>query len=636
MPSPPSPRPASPASSLIAQLRLELMRGLPFSRMRADHVDRFISLAQQAYFAPGEVLLEPSLGPVRALHLIRQGRVSGTRTLQGSEAAVEYVGGDLFPVGAVLGERAVTARYVAHDDTFCLLLPAAAVHELAALSAPFAEFLQHRITQFLDASRQALQAHYAAQALAEQSLDARLETLTRKALLAMPPQTPLADALAAMQARHVGSVIATDAAGAPCGILTRHDIVGRVTLPQLPLSTPLAAVMSTPVHTLRIDNTLQDAALLMSRHGVRHVPITHDGTLVNIVSERDLFALQRLSLKQLSTQLRAAPDVATLKHLAAQIRQLARSLLGQGVQARQLTELISHLNDALTLRLVQLVAEARGMNLDHACWLAFGSEGRGEQTIATDQDNGLIFVSDDPQRDRPAWLAFGRDVNDALDACGYPLCKGNVMASNPQCCLTAAEWRQRFADWVAQGAPQDLLNASIYFDLRALAGNLALAQPLREMLGTPQPPRFIKQLAENALQRRAPLNWRGAIDTQDSVDGHPMFDLKLQGSALFVDMARVYSLAHGVAAIGTRERLTALQAQLQVAPQEGQAWVSAFEFLQMLRLRIQVGSGEVEAPALNPNLIDVSTLNDIDLRMLKETCKVARALQQRLELDYRR
>ncbi len=638
MSSHPGQRPASPSGSLIAQLRLELTRGLPFSRMQAQHVDRFITLAKQAYFAPGEVLLDPSHGPVRELHLIRQGSVTGTRPLQSSEAAVEYVSGDLFPVGAVLGERAVTARYVAHDDTFCLLLPSAAVHELAALSAPFAEFLQHRITQFLDASRQALHAFYATQAIAEPSLDARLGTLAGKALLAIPPQTALADALAAMQTRRVGSVIAIDTAGAPCGILTPHDIVGRVTLPQLLLSTPIADVMSAPVHSLSVDNTLQEAALLMSRHGVRHVPVTQNGVLVNIVSERDLFALHRLSLKQLSTQLRAAPDVATLKHLAAQIRQLARALLVQGVQARQLTELISHLNDVLTQQLVQLVARARGLNLDHFCWLAFGSEGRGEQTIATDQDNGLIFVSNDPERERPAWLAFGGEVNAALDACGYPLCKGNVMASNPQCCLTAPEWRQRFADWVAHGAPQDLLNASIYFDVRAFAGNTTLAQPLAQMLGVPQPPRFIKQLAENALQRRAPLNWRGAIDTQD-VDGRSMFDLKLQGSALFVDVARMYCLAHGVAAVGTRERLTALQAPLGVAPQEGQAWVSAFEFLQMLRLRVQIGSSEPDAPGRqtqNPNLIDIATLNDIDLRMLKETCKVARALQQRLELDYRR
>ena len=104
-------------------------------------------------------------------------------------------------------------------------------------------------------------------------------------------------------------------------------------------------------------------------------------------------------------------------------------------------------------------------------------------------------------------------------------------------------------------------------------------------------------------------------------------------------MARVYSLAQGVPALGTRERLAAVATRLGVTPQEGQSWIGAFEFLQTLRLQVQIGADQMPpgTPALqNPNLIDVDTLNDIDRRMLKESCKVARALQQRLELDYQR
>ena len=640
MPEPTAAHPTSPSSGLFGNLRLELGRVLPFSRMDAAHVDQFLAGARQAYFAPDEVLLEPSMGPVRALHLIRQGSVTGRRALAETAGRLEYVAGDLFPVGAVLGQRAVSATYVANQDTFCLLLPADAVQALAAKSAPFADFLHHRVLQFLDASRRALQATYATQTLAEQSLEAKLGTLARKTPLVCSPQTPLAQALSAMHERRVGSVLVTDALGAPLGILTRHDILGRVTLPQRALATPICEVMSAPIHTLSTNNTLLEAALLMSRHGVRHVPVTEEGVLINVVSERDLFALQRLSLKQVSTRIRAARDVVTLQLLAFEIRRLACSLLGQGVHARQLTELISHLNDVLTERVVQLVAQRRGMDLSQACWLAFGSEGRGEQTIATDQDNGLIFVSDDAARDRPAWLAFGLEVNAALGACGYPLCKGNVMASNPQCCLTPAEWQDAFSNWIARGSPQDLLNASIYFDLRALCGNIALARPLREMIvhEAARVPRFLKQMADNALRRRTPLNWRGAIDTHD-VGGRAMLDLKLQGSALFVDVARLYALAHGVQALSTRARLEAVAPLLGVAPQEGESWVSAFEFLQMLRLQLQIGGAAAQpAPVLQdkPNLIDVGTLNDIDQRMLKETCKVARRLQQRMELDYQR
>src|SRR5690606_7441664 len=108
----------------------------------------------------------------------------------------------------------------------------------------------------------------------------------------------------------------------------------------------------------------------------------------------------------------------------------ARTLLGQGVQARQLTALISHLNDALTQRLLELMAREHGIELSACCWLALGSEGRSEQTISTAQDNALIR----PEGSEPApYLAFARAVNEALDDCGFPLCKGGVMASNPAC-----------------------------------------------------------------------------------------------------------------------------------------------------------------------------------------------------------
>ena len=627
----------SPSSSLLQNLRRELMRRAPFAQMAPAHVDRFIAEAQQAYFAPDELVLSPDTGPVGALLYVREGSITGRRGLAdvaGTAGSFEYLAGDLFPVGAALAGRPVTATYTANDDTFCLLLPLPAMQALAAESAPFADFLNHRVQQFLSLSRRAVQAAWASQTLAEQSLEARLGTLARKLPLACSPETPLAQALQQMHDRRVGSVLVVDAADAPLGILTRHDILGRVTLPQRPLTTPIREVMSAPIHALETERTLQEAALLMSRHGIRHVPVTEGGRLVNIVSERDLFAVQRLSLKQVSTQIRAAGDLTTLQVVSAQIRRFARNLMGQGVQARQLTELISHLNDVLVERLVHLVAARHGLDLGQACWLAFGSEGRGEQTIATDQDNGLVFASDQPEVDRPAWLAFAREVNEGLDHCGYPLCKGNVMASNPACCLTPAEWQARFDDWIGRGAPQDLLDASIYFDLRPVVGQAALAEPLRAFIveQAARVPRFLKQMADNALARRPPLNWRGGLDTT-TVDGRAVLDLKLQGTAIYVDVARLFALAGGCDAVGTRQRLEAAAARLGVPAQEGESWVTGFEFLQMLRLRAQVGD---DTGALNPNQLEVAQLDDIDQRVLKEAMRVARRLQQRIELDYRR
>ena len=471
----------------------------------------------------------------------------------------------------------------------------------------------------------------ASQTLAQQSMETPLARLLRGAPVGVGAATPLADALRLMHDRHTGSVLVLDAAtGRAEGLLTRHDILGRVTLAQRPLSTPIGEVMSTPVHTLGLDATAQDAVIAMSRHGIRHLPVTDAaGRVVGVLSERDLFSLQNLSIKHVGRDLRSAPDIATLRALAGDVGRLTRRLLGQGVGARQLTELISHLNDLLTTRLIELVAARHGVDLARACWLAFGSEGRSEQTIATDQDNGIVFDSDDAERDRPAWLAFGREVNAELDACGYPLCSGNIMAGNPACCLTQQEWLARFGHWIEHGAPADLLAASIYFDVRPLAGNAALAAPLRDfvMREAQGVPRFIKQMADNALRNRAPLDWKGAIATRD-VDGQALLDLKLSGTAIFVDVARLYALAHGVAETNTRRRFQAVAPHLHAGPQESEGWCTSFEFLQMQRLHAQLRSSN------RPNLIDPNELNDVDRRVLRECIRVMRRLQQRVELDF--
>ncbi len=633
----------TPSPSLVANLRAELMRFAPFAQMAAAHVDRFVAASSQCYYEPGEVVLEPAQGPVTQLLLIRRGSVSSRRGAADEDNSVhEHEAGDLFPIGAALAGRAVTATYTANADTFCLALPLAAMQALAGESVPLADFLDRRVQHYLDLSRRALQVAYASQSLAEQSLETPLGQLLRRAAFCVAPATPLADALQAMHARRIGSVLVADEdSGAAIGILTRHDVLGRVALPGMALTTPIDQVMTSPVHTLGLKHTAQDAALLMSSHGIRHVPVADDGgRVVGIVSERDLFALQRLSLKQVSTAIRAAGDVATLRVVAADIRRFARNLLGQGVGAKQLTELISHLNDVLTERLVGLVAQAHHVDLARVCWLAFGSEGRGEQTIATDQDNGIVFDSDAPERDRPALLAFAREVNEALDACGYPLCKGKVMAGNPDCCLSLAEWLARFARWIDHGAPEDLLNASIYFDFRPLAGAAALTRPMRELVvrEAARNARFMKQMAENALRNAPALTWTGAIDTQLR-DGQAVIDLKLHGTALYVDAARLYALAHGVAATGTRERFEAAAQAMGASAREAQAWSGGFEVLQMLRLRVQLDAASaqaVDASDGNPNLVDVAALNDIDRRMLKESLRVARRLQQRIELDYAR
>jgi CBS domain-containing protein len=215
------------------------------------------------------------------------------------------------------------------------------------------------------------------------------------------------------------------------------------------------------------------------------------------------------------------------------------------------------------------------------------------------------------------------------------------MAGEPGHCLRRRDWLARIGRWIERSEPEDLLHAAIYFDLRALAGNAALAAPLEAAISKASAaPRFLRAMAQNSLRLKPALNWRGAIDVQH-IDGQDGVDLKLNGSAIFVDAARLLMLASGglgapgagsTQAHSTRERLVVGGARVGANAAEREAWASAFEILQTLRLQVQIGPGAA-AQSAHPNRIDPGTLNEVDRRLLKEALAVARRLQQRIELD---
>ena len=243
------------------------------------------------------------------------------------------------------------------------------------------------------------------------------------------------------------------------------------------------------------------------------------GAVTGVVSERDLFALQRLSVRELVSDIRRARDLPALRRTSADVRALAYALVAHGVASRQLTRMISSLNDQMLRRVLDLVAPRHALGDLTLCWIGMGSEGRSEQTIATDQDNGLVFVATGttpPDAVRERMLPFAREVNEALDALGYPLCKGGVMAMNARWCASLAEWQASFEGWIERGDPESLLASSIFFDFRPLWGEAGLAHALRRDVATRAEanPRFLKQMTDNALRNRPPLNWFGELRTR--------------------------------------------------------------------------------------------------------------------------
>jgi CBS domain-containing protein len=443
------------------------------------------------------------------------------------------------------------------------------------------------------------------------------------------------DAARTMQRHSVGSVVVVDARSRPIGIFTMQDL-GRVYAEDLK-AMPISAAMTRDPIALPGHAPAYEAALAMVERRVRHILVTQDGDLVGVVSERDLFSLQRLGLAELTMEIRLATDIDLLARLAAQIRTLTTLLVEQGVAAERLTLFVSVLNDRLSQRVIEVVRKRHRWEHVGWCWLAFGSEGRLEQTFSSDQDNGLVFESHEGtsiEATRRALLAFAREANEALDACGFALCTGNVMASNPDLCLSLDEWKAKMGGWFEKPDPKALLDGAICFDFRALHGDASLASALREWLlpRTRARPAFLRHLAATALEARPALGVIADFATEDAPNAPGTINLKLHGVRPFVDAARVFALAFGLAHTATVDRLRKAVPDLRMAPLEMAAIVDAFLFLQSLRLRIQARPGTYARESANR--IDPKTLNAFEREGLKNALRQGRRLQRRLELDY--
>ena len=470
----------------------------------------------------------------------------------------------------------------------------------------------------------------------EQQTFARpLRSLVQRAAVTCEERRTLAEVAALMRSQGVGSVVVVDAQARPVGIVTSHDMV-RVAA-ESSGGKPVAEVMSSDPVSLPGHALAYEAAVTMTARHLRHILVVDESRLIGVVSERDLFSLQRLGLGEISMELRLAGDLGVLSALAAEIRKLTLRLVEQGVAPEQLMLFVSVLNDRLSQRVIEIVRKRHDLERISWCWLAFGSEGRFEQTLATDQDNGLIFAAHEGAallQVRARLLGFAREVNAALDASGFPLCKGNVMASNPALCLSSEEWQAKMSGWIEVSMPKALLDAAICFDFRALYGDASLVVSLREWVSArvKAHPAFLRHMAEAALQARPALNRFGGFATEDTPGTSGSINLKLQGARIFVDAARIYALAYGAPQTNTAQRLRAVGSAQGMNPAEAAAAVEAFFLVQRLRLQNQALRGEGEPEAANR--VALGRLNRIEQAALKEALRTGKDLQSRLALDY--
>ena len=586
----------------------------PFDALPEDAFARAARALEVAYFPAGTRVVERDGPPLEHLHVIRKGAVRLERDGQTVQVLEE---GELLGVISLIS-RSTPFDVVAEEDLLTYRLPRATFEQLL-LHAPFAG---HFATGLADRLRNSLGRPAESDACAGADLTGEVEGLLRTAAVWIEADATVGAAARLMRHHGVSSVLVKSE---PPGILTDRDLRNRVLSEELPANTRVSAVASFPVASISAGAPVYEAWQLMLERGIHHLGVVSPTGLLGVVTSGDLL---RASARGPVVVIRRVEQLASRDSLpgyAALVADMARALLAGGLEPSRIAGLVARLNDALLTRILRWAEADLGPAPCPYAWIVFGSEGRMEQTLLTDQDNAIVHA-DDGEEARRYFAAMAELANRDLTRAGFPRCPGGYMAENWHGPLS--EWRARFAGWIDNPVPDSLLAASIFFDFRPVYGGLSLA-PLEELLRAAGKQRtFLAAMAKSALEFKPPAGLLLRISK-----GSSELDVKLSGISPIVFLARCYGLEAGSPARGTVARLDAAVEAGLIGNEVRANLAEAYRFLLWLRLREQlkrIAQGERAGNALT-----FSALSAAERSRLREAFRAIRDWQETAAFHYR-
>ena len=461
-----------------------------------------------------------------------------------------------------------------------------------------------------------------------------VRTLVKRAPITLPPHTPIVDAARRMRDERVSSVLIVQD-GALFGLVTDRDLRNRVVAAGLDTAKPIMEIATLAPLTIDIQRHAFDALLMMARHNIHHVPVMDGDAVAGMITNTDLTEQQSNSAVYLAGAIYKQTSVEGLIETSGRIKQLQRSLAAAEASAYSTGHIVSAITDALTSRLLQLGELQLGpAPIDYA-WVAAGSQGRNEQTAKSDQDNCMVLDDAyDEQKHGDYFKALAQFVCDGLNACGYVYCPGEMMAMTDEWRQPLRKWRQYFGRWIDQPDPKALMLTCVFFDQRFVYGNADLLDQLRqEVLARTRHQRlFLAFMVGVALTHQPPLNWLGNLSLIKGGEHDGTIDLKHSGIVPIIDLARIYALAGGTAAVNTKDRLEVAAASGEISEQRVRDLLDALEYLSSLRLQHQaqrMSDGHAADNFLRPE-----SLSNFERGHLKEAFAVVKSLQGALAQRY--
>jgi len=592
----------------------------PFDCLNATEQRLVRDSVDVAYFPKGATILDVGAVPSH-LFVIIKGYVT---QLDGNEVLTTYVPDDCFDGrGLVAGK--VSSRFVAVEEVVAYQLAKQAVSDLIASNATFGALLFSDLGNKLHALSDRQNQHQM------QSLTmARADQAFLRPVHFVDYSTDILTVVKIFHQHRTSSVLVRDSAATPprLGIFTATALQ-RAILDGRPLDQLAVGELSTfTLIEVRPSDQLGDVMAVMLRHRVHRVVVVEKGDIIGILEALDMFSFLANHSHLIAEQIEDAVDLPGLSQAASQITRMMALLHRGGTRVSLIAKLVQQLNARLFERAWRLIAPAD--LVANSCLFVMGSEGRGEQLLKTDQDNGLI-LKDDYQP--PADLAaICKRFSGALRDFGYPDCPGGIMVSNPDWRKHLSEFGQMTRLWLLQPDPDSLMKLAIFMDAHAVCGDESLLENLRlglMSIGTDNDP-MLARFASAIDTFGSSSGWWNRLLGLDNAE---RLNLKKEGIFPLVHGIRSLALAHQITATSTVTRIEALITAGKLPPELGADLTDSLHFF--MGLKLQAGLAEIDTGRPVSGAIDVARLSSLDRDLLKDTLGIVKKLRILLHLRFR-
>ena len=576
-------------------------------RLVRDHVD-------VVYFRADEVVLDVGAVPAH-LFVVIKGYVN---QLDADELTATYGPDDCFDGRGLVAGKA-SSRFVAAEEVVAYALARQTVQELIAANATFGALLFSDLGAKLSAAGQR-QSGNELQALNMARVD---QAFVRPAHV-VDAGTDVVSVVRLFQQERTTNVLVQDGRQQPprLGIFTTNALQ-RAILSGRPLDQiPVGELSNYSLITVRPGDQVGDALAIMLRHHIHRVVVADGERIHGVLEALDVFSFLSNHSMLITLRINDAANIDELAEAAAQLTGMIGRQFRSGTRVGLIARMVQDLNARLFDRAWQLIAPAELVH--NSCLFVMGSEGRGEQLLKTDQDNGLVLRDGyAPPADLPG---ICERFSDALARFGYPPCPGGIMVSNPAWRMSAADFAQTARRWLAMPEADSLMNLAIFMDAHAVSGDARLLDAVKASL---------MQMATDSdalLARFASAidAFGGSVGWWNRLlgDAGERLNLKKEGIFPLVHGVRSLALAGRLDATGTVERIEALVQRGDLSADMGRELTESLHFFMSLKLK--AGLAELDRQQPVSGAVDAKALSSFERDLLKDTLGVVKRFKAQL------